>query len=328
MSGRLERFGSQMTEGAEKAVTEINAHGGLLGRQVKLLVEDDRCDPKHAPAVAEEAADEGSVFVVGHFCSGSSIPASAVYHDRNILMISPSSSNPALTEDATARGWHTVLRVYGRDDRQAEFAGTTIAQRYKGKKVALIGEQSSGFAGTLLAAVKRSMTEAGMPPVLEDHIAPNQADYSDLIREFKSKGIDVVYYAGDAREAAEIVKEARAAGLSIQLLGSDALYQRDFITAAGPAAEGSMFTAEADASHTPGNETHDYAIRTYAAVMLWAAAVEKTGTTDASRLSEVLRSGSWSTVLGPLSFDAEGDPVKPDYSWYVVKDGQISELTN
>jgi len=169
-----------------------------------------------------------------------------------------------------------------------------------------------------------------MPPALEDRIAPNQADYSDLIRELKAKGIDVVYYAGDAPEAAEIVKEARAAGLSLQLLGSDALYQRDFITAAGPAAEGSMFTAESDASHSQGNETHDAGIRTYAAVLLWAAAVQKAGTTDASKLGDVLRTGSWTTALGPLSFDAKGDPVKPDYSWYIREeraDQRVDQLT-
>jgi branched-chain amino acid transport system substrate-binding protein len=139
--------------------------------------------------------------------------------------------------------------------------------------------------------------------------------------------VEVLYYAGNFQEAAEVIKEARAAGLSLQLLGSDAFYTDLFLRAAGPAADGTMFTAEADANPSAqANETHDAAVRTYAAVQLWAAAVAKAGTTDANKVAEILRTGSWNTALGPLSFDAKGDPVKPDYAWYLVKDGSIREV--
>jgi branched-chain amino acid transport system substrate-binding protein len=168
-----------------------------------------------------------------------------------------------------------------------------------------------------------------MQPALVDTIAANQPNYSDLIHELKAKEIQVLYYAGDFQGAAEIIKEARAEGLSLQLLGSDAFYTDDFLRAAGSAAENTMFTAEADANPSAqANETHDSAVRTYAAVQLWAAAVAKAGTTDANKVAEVLRAGSWNTVLGPLSFDAKGDPVKPDYAWYLVKDGRIREMAN
>jgi len=328
MSGELGRFGTQMQQGAERAVSEINAHGGVLGRPLKLVVEDDRCQRDHAAAVAEDAADEGVVFVAGHFCSGASIPASEVYHQHNILMVTPASSNPRLTDDAAAKGWRMVFRVYGRDDRQAEFAGSEIARKFAGKKVAIIGDQSTS-GGTLLSAVRRSMTEAGLQPALVDTVAANQPNYSDLIHELKTKEIQVLYYAGDPQGAAEIVKEARAEGLSLQLLGSDFFYTNDFLRAAGAAADGTMFTAERDANPSaPANETHDAGVRTYAAVQLWAAAVAKAGTTDANKVAEVLRAGSWNTVLGPLSFDAKGDPVKPDYAWYLVKNGSIRQVPN
>jgi branched-chain amino acid transport system substrate-binding protein len=328
MSDDLARFGTQMKEGAERAVTEINAHGGVLGRPLKLVVEDDRCQRDHATAVAEDAADDGAVFVVGHFCSGSSIPASEVYHEHNILMITPASSNPRLTDDAASKGWRTVFRVYGRDDRQAEFAGAEIARKFAGKKVAIIGDQSTS-GGMLLSAVRRSMTQAGLQPALVDTVAADQPNYADLIHQLKIKGIQVLYYAGDSQAAGEIIKEARAEGLSLQLLGSDAFYTDDFLRAAGPAAEGTMFTAEADANPSaPANETHDSAVRSYAAVQLWAAAVAKAGTTDANKVADVLRAGSWNTVLGPVSFDAKGDPVKPDYAWYLVKQHKISEMTH
>jgi len=328
MSGDLARFGTQMQQGAERAVSEINAHGGVLGRPLKLVVEDDRCQRDHATAVAEDAADDGAVFVAGHFCSGASIPASEVYHQHDILMITPASSNPRLTDDAASKGWRMVFRVYGRDDGQAEFAGAEIARKFAGKKVAIIGDQSTS-GGMILSAVRRSMTQAGLQPVLVDTVAANQPNYSDLIQELKTKGIQVLYYAGDSQGAADIVKEARAEGLSLQLLGSDAFFSNDFLRAAGTAGENTMFTAETDANPSaPANETHDAAVRTYAAVQLWAAAVAKAGTTDANKVAEVLHAGSWNTVLGPLSFDAKGDLVKPDYAWYLVKDGRIRELPN
>ena len=125
MTGQYASFGEQMRRGAEMAVADINATGGVLGKKLKLTVGDDACDPKQAVAVANKFASQGVKFVAGHFCSGSSIPASKVYTEENILQISPASTNPKLTEE----GGPNVFRTCGRDDQQGIVAGNFMADK-------------------------------------------------------------------------------------------------------------------------------------------------------------------------------------------------------
>src|SRR5215468_9554716 len=169
ITGDLAEFGAQMKSGAEQAVKDINAAGGVLGQQLKLEVGDDQCDPKQAVAVANDLVSKGVVFVAGHFCSGSSIPASAVYHEEGILQITPASTNPKFTEDPAAAGWGTVFRTCGRDDQQGAFAGPWIAQNYKGKNVAVIDDKSTYGKG-LADLTREAMNKAGLKEVLDDEI--------------------------------------------------------------------------------------------------------------------------------------------------------------
>ena len=130
MTGEYAAFGEQMKRGAEKAVYDINAKGGVMGKNLALSIGDDQCDPKQAVAVANVFVSKGIVFVAGHFCSGSSIPASSVYHDEGILQMTPASTNPKLTDDAAGKGWDTVFRTCGRDDQQGSYAGAWIAEHF------------------------------------------------------------------------------------------------------------------------------------------------------------------------------------------------------
>src|SRR3984893_4892710 len=131
ITGQYAAFGEQMRRGAEMAVSDINAKGGVLGRKLKIAVGDDACDPKQAVNVANQMANNGVHFIDGHYCSGSSIPASSVYAENGILQISPASTNPTLTDDAAEKGWNNVFRVCGRDDAQGRTAGRFIAEHYK-----------------------------------------------------------------------------------------------------------------------------------------------------------------------------------------------------
>ena len=133
MTGQYAIFGEQMQKGAEQAVKDLNAAGGVLGEQLVLQVGDDACDPKQAVAVANQMVNEGVVFIAGHFCSGSSIPASQVYNEEGILQISPASTNPQLTE----QGFDNVFRVCGRDDQQGKFAADYVVDNNVGSKIAV-----------------------------------------------------------------------------------------------------------------------------------------------------------------------------------------------
>jgi branched-chain amino acid transport system substrate-binding protein len=139
ITGEYAAFGAQMKEGAEQAVADINKAGGLLGQKIILDVGDDACDPKQAVSVANQFASKGVKFVAGHFCSGSSIPASKVYSEEGILQISPASTNP----DYTDKGSWNTFRVCGRDDEQGKVAGDYLAKHFKNDKVAILNDNSA-----------------------------------------------------------------------------------------------------------------------------------------------------------------------------------------
>ena len=336
MTGEYAAFGDQMKHGAQKAVDEINSKGGVLGQQLSLSIGDDACDPKQAVAVANDFVSKHVVFVAGHFCSGSSIPASAVYHEENILQITPASTNPKLTEDPAAAGWGTVFRTCGRDDQQGAFAGPWIAQHFKGKNVAVIDDKSTYGKG-LADLTRTAMNAAGMKQAMNEEITAGDKDYSALVSKLKSGNIDVIYFGGYHPEAALIVKQSREQGLNAQLLSGDSLNTQEFATLAGAAADGVMFTNAAEARNLPsakdvvdafrkdGFEPEGYTLSTYAAIQVWAQAVAKAGTTDAKKVADTLRSQTWDTLIGKLGFDAKGDLTSSTYVWYVFKDGKYSE---
>ena len=127
MTGQQATFGAQMKAGVVQAVADVNEAGGVLGKKLKLEIGDDACDPKQAVAVANKMVGKGVKLVVGHFCSGSSIPASKVYTEEDIIQISPGSTNPKLTDE----GGYNVFRTCGRDDQQGEVAGNYIAKHFR-----------------------------------------------------------------------------------------------------------------------------------------------------------------------------------------------------
>ncbi|HEY2889313.1 MAG TPA: branched-chain amino acid ABC transporter substrate-binding protein [Dongiaceae bacterium] len=336
MTGEYAAFGDQMRHGAEQAVKDLNAKGGVLGKTIALSIGDDACDPKQAVAVANDFVSKGIIFVAGHFCSGSSIPASAVYHEEGILQMTPASTNPKFTEDPAAAGWGTVFRTCGRDDQQGSFAGPWIAQHFKGKNIAVIDDKSTYGKG-LADLTRAAMNAAGLKEVVNDEITAGDKDYSALVSKLKAANIDVIYFGGYHPEAALIVKQSREQGLNAQLLSGDSLNTQEFATLAGAAADGVMFTNAAEARNLPsakdvvdefrkgGFEPEGYTLSTYAALQVWAQAVTKAGSTDAKKVAEALRSQTWDTVIGKLGFDAKGDLTSSTYVWYVFKDGKYSE---
>ena len=329
LSGDLAPFGAQLRHGAEKAVADVNAAGGVLGKQLRLEAVDDRCDPKQAADVAHDLVARGVVFVDGHFCSGASIPAAPVYHAAGVLQITPGSSNPALTDQASGG---TLFRTCGRDDFQGRFAGEWLAEHETGKRVAIVHDRSPYGAG-IAAMAKTAMNDGGLREVLYEGIAAGQSDYGGLVNKLKRAKPDVVYFGGYHPEAASIVRQIRAAGVAARMLGADALETTEFAKLAGDAANGVTFTSLGDARKQPeaaqlvdefrksGFEPEGYTLYSYAAVQLWAQAVAIAGTTDAAKVAQTLRGAYWNTVVGPLSFDAKGDVAEQRYVWYVFSQG-------
>ncbi|MCW8836946.1 MAG: branched-chain amino acid ABC transporter substrate-binding protein [Rhodospirillales bacterium] len=328
MTGQYAAFGEQMKRGAEMAVADINASGGVLGQQLKLLVGDDACDPKQAVAVANEMANKKVVFMAGHFCSGSSIPASEVYAEEGIVQISPASTNPQLTE----RGMDNVFRTCGRDDQQGQVAGEYLAKNFKGKNIAIIHDKTAYGKG-LADQTKENLNKAGMTEVMYEAITAGEKDYSALVSKMKDSKVDVIYLGGYHTEAGLIVRQARQQGLMAKLVSGDALVTQEYWSITGDSGEGTLMTFSPDPAKDPKNKAivekfvainykpEGYTLYTYGAIQAWAQAVTKAGGTDTAKVIASLKSGQFDTVLGSIGFDGKGDVSAPGYVFYEWKKG-------
>ena len=246
MSGEYARFGEQFRRGAEKAVADINAAGGVLGQKLMLVVGDDACDPKQAVSVANDMAAKRAVFVAGHYCSSSSIPASDVYAESGIIQISPGSTATELTE----RRLGNVFRVCGRNDQQAPLAANHVADHFKGKRVAVVDDKST-FGKGLADEFRRTLNARGMKETLNNSIVAGQRDYLPLVTKLKQAQIDVLYFGGYHAEAGLIVRQMRAQNVQTLLIGNDALVTDEFWSITGPAGEGTLITFTPDARLNP-----------------------------------------------------------------------------
>jgi branched-chain amino acid transport system substrate-binding protein len=336
MTGDLAAFGEQLRRGAEAAVADINAKGGVLGKPLHLVVADDQCSPAKAVNAADNLVAQGAVFVDGHFCSGSSIPASVVYADAGVLQITPSSTNPALTDDAAAKGIVTVMRVANRDDQQGVFAGDWIAKHYAGKNVAVIDDQSPYGRG-LADMAAAWMAKGGLKPLVRTTYRHSDQDFVQLIDTLIVGKIDVVYVGGYHDDEARILRQAREKGLKAEWISGDALNTSEFATMAGSASDGVRFSDAPSATALPsareavaalrkgGYEPEGYTLSAYAAVQAFTAAATATGSTDGKTLATWLRKSTVPTVLGDLSWDAKGDVTQQRFAWYVWHGGQYRE---
>ncbi len=334
MTGQYASFGAQMKAGAEQAVADINAAGGVNGKQLKLIVEDDACDPKQAVAAAGKLAAAGVALVAGHFCSGSSIPASKVYAEEGIVQISPASTNPKLTDE---RAGPNVFRVCGRDDQQGQVAGAYLATNFAGKKVAILHDKTAYGKG-LADETKKYMNEAGLKEAMYEAYTAGEKDYTALVSKMKQEGIDVVYVGGYHTEAGLIVRQMRDQGMNTQLVSGDALVTQEYWQVTGDAGEGTLMTFSPDPRKSPnaadivkkfrdkGIEPEGYVLYTYAAIQAWKQAAETAGDVDPAKVINALNSGEFSTVLGSFKFDKKGDPNLPPYKFYKWSKGQYDQI--
>ena len=337
ITGSNAAFGEQLKKGAEQAVADINAKGGVLGQKLVLDVEDDACDPKQAVAVANKIASSGVVFVADHFCSGSSIPASAVYNEAGILQITPASTNPALTEDAAKKGWDNVYRTCGRDDQQGKVAGTYLLGHYKGKAVAIIDDKSAYGKG-LADETTKTINAGGLKEVVHESITAGDKDFTALISKLKQANVAAVYFGGYQTEAGLMVRQAHEQGLNAQFMSGDALPTTEFWGITGASGEGTLFTFAADPEKKPtakaiveefkksGYEPEGYTLYTYAAIQVFAQAAEKAKSTKLPDLVKALHANTFDTVIGPIKYDAKGDISQNDFVVWKWHDGKYGEL--
>jgi branched-chain amino acid transport system substrate-binding protein len=322
--------GEETRAGAYLALEHLNAAGGILGQSLDPVLVDDFCDPDQAIAAANKLVADGVPLVIGHQCSGAAIPASSIYEDAGIILMSPAATNPRLTE----RGLRHTFRTCGRDDLQGAIVGDYLAEEWPGAEIAIVHDGQAYGRGIAEEAGRR-LEQLGVEPALLEQVQPGQIEFSDLLATFEARGIDVVFYGGYQAEAGLIIRQAKGRLPELGFVVPDGVASEDFWLIAGAAAEGIPMTSIRDASRqaaaadvvaalkAAGIDPIGTELYTYAAVQAWAQAVELVGTTDAPRVAEALRQQQFDTVLGRIGFDAKGDVTGFDpFEWFVWTDGK------
>jgi len=335
-TGPLARNGELHVKGAQQAVDDINAKGGVLNRKLKLVVGDDGCDPQQASTVAGQFAQQKAVLVVGHFCSSASIAASVVYAQAGIMQITPASGDPKLTEDAASKGWTNIFSIAGRADAQGAAAGEYLASKYKGKKVAIVDDRSPYGKG-LAGETRKAMNKKGLKEIFFEEISQGDTDFSPLIARLKQAGVVAVYFGGYQAEAALLVRQAQGQGLGAQFVAGDALVTDEFWKASGSAGEGVLMTFRPDPRNLPAaqdvveefrQQDYDpvgYTLFSYAALQVFADAAGQAKSLKFAELVRALHAHKYNTVVGPIAFDKKGDVLNPDYALYLWHDGKYEE---
>jgi branched-chain amino acid transport system substrate-binding protein len=340
ITGGSAAFGQQLKMGAEQAVADINAAGGVLGKKVSIAIGDDVSDPKQGISVANKFVGDGVTWVVGHFNSSVSIPASGVYNDNGLLQITPASTNPALTDPDRKTGqskWN-VFRTCGRDDQQGSVAGSYLAQHEKGKKIAFVHDKKAYGKG-LVDETKKALNAAGVKEVLYETINPGEKDYSAIVSKLKAAGAEILFYGGEQTEAGLLVRQMRDQGLSTILMGGDGIASEEYAQIAGPGAEGTLMTFPPDPRLNPAAASvvkafeakkfnpETYTLYSYAAVQVMKQAAEAAKSVDPEAMAKVMHSGTtFKTVVGDISYDKKGDITRADYvvyRWIKGPDGKI-----
>ena len=332
-TGPVASIGDQVLNGVTAAVKDVNERGGINGQKVVLDIQDDACDPKQAVSVANRFLQNKVRLVVGHVCSGATMAASEVYAENGDLMITPSANVGRLTE----RGLPGIFRVCGRDDQQGDLAARVIAERFAGKKVAILHD-GQPFGRGLADATKAGLNRLGVQETLFNAITPGERDYSAVITRLKSAGIAVAYFGGYHQEMGALVRQSADQGYTGQWIGTSGIASTEFASIAGPAADGVLMTFNPDARRRPeakdivesfkarGIDPEGFTLYGYTAVHVVADAARAAKSADPKAVGSALKSGRFDTVFGQVGFDAKGDITAPGYILYRWAGGRFTPV--
>lgn len=325
VTGPVAQYGDMQFIGAKMAIEQINKAGGVNGSQLEGVVFDDACDPKQAVAVANRIVNQEIQFVVGHLCSSSTQPASDIYEDEGILMVTAASTSPEIT----TRGYELVFRTIGLDSLQGPTAGKYIAEQVKPKKVAVIHDKQQYGEG-IATAVRDVLKEAGIDVPVFEGVTAGDKDFSALIAKLRQEGVDFVYYGGYHPELGLILRQSAEQGLKVGFMGPEGVGNSDISAIAGEASEGLLVTLPKAFDEDPRNAelveafkaknedpTGPFVFPAYAAVQIIADGIKLAGDTDTAKVAEALRANEFDTPTGVLSFDEKGD--LQDFNFVVYK---------
>ncbi|WP_455818467.1 branched-chain amino acid ABC transporter substrate-binding protein [Pseudomonas cerasi] len=316
MSGPVAQYGDMQWTGAQQAIADINAKGGVNGDKLVAVKYDDVCDPKQAVAVANKVINDGIRYVIGHLCSSSTQPASDIYEDEGVLMITPAATAP----DLTSRGYKLIMRTTGLDSDQGPTAAKFILNEIKPQRIAVVHDKQQYGEG-LARSVQDSLKKAGGNVVLFEGVTAGDKDFSTLVARLKKDNVDFVYFGGYHPEMGQILRQARAAGLKTQFMGPEGVGNASLSNIAGAASEGMLVTLPKRYDQVPANKaivdalkakkedsTGPFVWTTYAALQSLVAGMERSKSAEPEAIVKNLKEGAAvPTVMGDLNWDEKGD---------------------
>ncbi len=333
-SGDLAAYGVYALRASQLVADQYNAKGGLLGKQIELVAQDDQCKPELATNAGTKLISDGVVATIGHSCSGATLAALPVYANAKIVTVSPSATTPSLT----LSGQHPYFfRTIPHDLDQARLAADFVTGKLAAKKIAIIhdnGDYGKGYA----EAVRTNIGNRA-PIVLFEAVNPDAVDFSAVVRKLRRNMAEVVVFGGYHPTAAKLIQQMRRERITIPMVGPDGLKDAAFIRMAGAQAEGVYASQPQDTSnleaHKAAHKLHVekynsepgiFFYNAFAATQALFNAIEKSGSTDTQKVMDALHKEFVETPLGNIRFNERGDTVGVGLSMYQVQKGEFVEL--
>ncbi len=334
-SGDLASYGLPTWNAAEILAEEYNAKGGINGKKIVVIAQDDQCKPELATNAATKLVSDEVDIIVGHICSGATKAALPIYTNAKLVAVSPSATTPGLT---TSKENPYFFRTISNDNVQARLSSKFAIEGLKVKKIAIIhdnGEYGKGYAETNKELIEKDGTAK---VVLFEAVNPDAVDYTATVRKVKREGAEIIIFGGYHPTASKLVQQMARYNLKIPFVGPDGVKDDTFIKMAGKDSEGVYASSSSDTSKLPiyqeAREKHlkkynaepgAFFYTAYAAAQALLNAVEVSKSTDSDKIMEVLRTKRLDTPAGNIMFSEIGDPLGVGLSMYQVKDGKFVE---
>lgn len=339
LTGPSARIGKDLENGARMAIADANAQKPTLnGKPVtfKLVSEDDQSDPRTAVAVAQRLVDEGVAGVVGHWNTGTSIPAARIYHDAGIAQVAPVATGHGYTQ----QGFDTSFRVMGHDDDGGNYAGQYAVKTLKAKRIAVI-DYRTAFGQGLADEFIKSLQAQGVQPVTREYVDDKTVDFSAVLTTVRSKNADLIFFGGVDSQAAPLARKLKQLGMNAQLMGAGGFVSQTFLTLAQREGEGVVALEPGlPLEQMPGGKAFEQAYRdryhthielhapfAYDATRVLIAAIEQADSANPADYLPKLRAIHYQGVTGDIAFDAQGNLQQPSFTLYRVVDGKWQPQT-
>jgi branched-chain amino acid transport system substrate-binding protein len=336
LTGGIAHLGKDNENGARLAVEEANAAGIKIGgKDVKFtfVAEDDQADPKVGTTVAQKLVDAKVAGVVGHLNSGTSIPASPIYNQAGIPVISGSATNPKLTE----QGFKNQFRVVGRDDQQGPAIASYLATAKKPKLVAVI-DDATAYGEGIANEVEKTLKAANIKVLPREKGTDKTTDWKAVLTKLRGRNPDAVFYGGMDATGGPLMKQGRELGMKAVFSFGDGACTDKMKELAGDAAEGLLCSQAGIPPQAASKKFLDaykkkfnsdpilYAPFTYDAVFLLIEAMKKADSSDPKKYLPELQKISYTGATGQISFDEKGDRKDAEMTIFTMKGGKIEPI--